>query len=362
MDTGNTTGGKAGNTTAVLDAALRIGLIALLVYACSRIMLPFIGVLIWSGIIAVMLYPLHIRLAARVGNRWSAVIMGAVGVAFLLVPLVIAATSIGSSILTLVSGLRNHTLVISPPPPRLAELPLVGRKLSDAWSLVATNTPAAIAQYGDMLKKPVAWAASFAGGLAAGVLAFALSFGIAAVLVAYARSCADFAQALFTRVTGSAARATRLVSLTAATIRGVAQGIVGVAIIQSLILGVGFFTIGIPGAGVLTLLALILGIVQVPAILLVLPAIGYVFSIHDTTPAIVFAIYMLIGGLADNVLKPLMLGRGLEVPMPVIFLGVIGGMVVDGLLGLFVGPVVLAVGYMLFIEWVRQPTGETPPA
>ena len=99
-----------------------------------------------------------------------------------------------------------------------------------------------------------------------------------------------------------------------------------------------------------------------PAILLALPAIGYVFSTHDTTPAIIFAIYTLIGGLADNVLKPLMLGRGLEVPMSVIFLGVIGGMIVDGLLGLFVGPVVLAVGYMLFIDWVRQPNGETPPA
>ena len=354
--------GSPAKFSTILDAALRIGLVALLVYACSRIMLPFIGILTWSGIIAVMLYPLHIRLAGRVGNRWSAVIMGAIGVAFLLVPLAIAATSIGASLLTLASGITHHTMVISPPPPRLAELPLIGRKISEIWALVATNTPAAMAQYGELLKKPVSWAAGFAGGLAAGVLSFALSFIIAAVLVAYARPCADFALSLFTRVTGSATRAARLATLTTATIRGVAQGIVGVAIIQSLILGLGFFVIGIPGAGILTLLTLILGIVQVPALIVVLPAIGYVFSTHDTTPSIIFAVYMLVGGLSDNVLKPMMLGRGLEVPMPVIFLGVIGGMIADGLLGLFVGPVVLAVGYILFIEWVRPPVGDAPAA
>ena len=212
-----------------------------------------------------------------------------------------------------------------------------------------------------MLSGPAAWLASFAGGLAAGELSFVLSFAIAAVLVAYGKGAAEFARRLLERVTGSKARGARLVTLTAATIRGVALGVVGVAVIQSLLLGVGFFAIGLPAAGLLTLAALLLGIVQVPVMLLTLPVIGYVLATEATTPAIIFLIWTLVAGLSDNILKPLMLGRGLEVPMPVILIGVIGGMLVDGLLGLFVGPVLLAVGYVLLIEWLRQHPVEGGP-
>ncbi len=152
----------------MLDAALQIGLVALLIYACSRIILPFTGILLWSAILAVMLYPLHLRLAVRLGNRWSALLIGLVGVAVMLVPMVIVVTSLGSSIFSLVSGLQNHSLTVPPPPPRLADLPLVGQKLTETWALVATNMPAALAKYGEMLSGLAAWLVSFAGGLAAG--------------------------------------------------------------------------------------------------------------------------------------------------------------------------------------------------
>jgi AI-2E family transporter len=124
-------------------------------------------------------------------------------------------------------------------------------------------------------------------------------------------------------------------------------------VIQSLLLAVGFFAIGLPAAGLLTVILLLLCIVQVPAVLVTLPIIAYVLATEATQPAIIFLVWTLIAGLSDNVLKPLLLGRGMEVPMPVILIGVIGGMIADGLLGLFVGPVVLAVGYMLLIEWMR---------
>ena len=352
---------RAPSRSTMLDTALQIGLVALLVYACSRIILPFTGILLWSVILAVMLYPLHLRLAARLGNRWSALLIGLVGVAVMLVPMVMVVTSLGSSIFSLISGLQNHSLTVPPPPPRLADLPLVGQKLTETWALVATNMPAALAKYGQMLSGPAAWLVSFAGGLAAGELSFVLSFAIAAVLVAYGKGAAEFARRLLERVTGSKARGARLVTLTAATIRGVALGVVGVAVIQSLLLGIGFFAIGLPAAGLLTLAALLLGIVQVPAMLLTLPVIAYVLATEATTPAIIFAVWTLIAGLSDNVLKPLMLGRGLEAPMPVILIGVIGGMLADGLLGLFVGPVLLAVGYVLLIEWLRQDPVEGGP-
>jgi predicted PurR-regulated permease PerM len=345
----------------MIDAALRIGLIALLVYTCSRIILPFTGILLWSVILAVMLNPLHQRLAARVGNRWSALLIGLVSVAVLLVPMAALVASLGSSIVSLVTGLQNHSLTVPPPPARLADLPLVGQKLTEIWALVAANMPAALVKYGQMLSAPAARLMSFAGSLAAGELSFVLSFGIAAVVIAYGKGAAEFARRLLERVTGSKERGARLVTLTAATIRGVAVGVVGVAVIQALLVGLGFFAIGLPAAGLLTLATFLLALVQVPALLLTLPVMVYVFLTEATTPAVIFVVWSLFAGLSDNILKPLMLGRGLEAPMPVILIGVIGGMLADGLLGLFVGPVLLAVGYVLLNEWLRQHPVEGDP-
>jgi predicted PurR-regulated permease PerM len=344
----------APSRSTVLDVALQIGLVGFLIYACSRYISPFTDLLLWSAILAVMLYPLHLWLAARLGNRWSALLIGLVGVGVMLVAMVTVVTSIASSLYSLIVGLHDQSLTVPPPPRWLAELPLVGQKLTEAWVLVATNMPAAVAKYGGALSEPAARLVSSAGGLAAGQLSFVVSFGIAAVIVAYGRGAADFARRLLGRFTGSEERGDHLVTLTAHTIRGVAVGVVGVAVIQSLLLAIGFFAIGLPAAGLWTVLLLLLCIVQVPAVLVTLPIIAYVLATEATQPAIIFLVWTLVAGLSDNVLKPLMLGRGLEVPMPVILIGVIGGMIADGLLGLFVGPVVLGVGYVLLIEWMQQ--------
>jgi len=345
-------------TRSIADTALQVGLLALLIYACSRIVLPFTSVLLWSVVLAVLLHPLHVRLSVRLGNRWSAVVIGLVGVAVILVPMVIAGTSLASSISALVSALQNHTLTVPPPPPKLATIPVIGQKLTETWALASTNAPAVLAKYGPNLKVAAAWLVSFAGRFAAGELMFILSFVVAAILIAYGKPAADFARRMLEIVTGSRERGTQLVTLTAATVRGVLIGVVGVAAIQSALLGIGFFAIGLPGAGLVTLVVLLLGIVQVPATLLTLPIIAYVLATKDTGPAVIFAVWTLVAGLSDNILKPLMLGRGMEVPMPIILIGVIGGMVADGLLGLFVGPVLLAVAYVLFVEWLRRHPAE----
>ncbi|MBY5633478.1 AI-2E family transporter [Rhizobium leguminosarum] len=351
----------ASSRQSIIHAAVQLGLVALLVYVCARIMLPFLGILLWSVILAVMLNPLHLRLSDRIGNRWSAFLIGMVGVAVVLVPMFVVVTSLGSSIYWLVSGLQNHSLTIPPPPTWLADLPVIGAKLSEGWSLTVANLPLALSQYGQMLSKPAAWLASFAGGLATGGLSFVLSIAIAAVLVAYAKGAAAFALRLLELITNSKARGARLIHLTAATIRGVAVGVVGVAVIQSMLVGLGFFAIGLPAAGALTLVTFLLAVVQIPPLLLTLPVMAYVFATEATTPAIIFAIWSLVAGLSDNLLKPLMLGRGSDVPMPVILVGVIGGMIADGLLGIFVGPVLLAVGFVLLMEWLHQRPAEDGP-
>jgi predicted PurR-regulated permease PerM len=276
------------------------------------------------------------------------------GVGMMVGPMVIAVTSLASSLYSLISSLQSHDVTMPPPPLWLDGTPLVGKKLTEIWTLVSTNLPAALTQYGHLLSGPLAWLGSFASGLAIGELSFVLSFAIAAVLMAYGKGAAELARRLLVRVTGSTARAVQLVTLTAATIRGVGLGVVGVALIQAVLLGVGFFVIGLQAAGPLTLIALLLGIMQVPLILLSLPVVGYVFATEATQAAIFFLVWNIAVGLSDNVLRPLMLGRGLDVPMPVILMGVIGGVIVDGLLGLFVGPVLLAVGYVLLVEWLQQ--------
>ena len=141
--------------------------------------------------------------------------------------------------------------------------------------------------------------------------------------------------------------------------RSVANGVIGVAFVQAFLCGIGFFLVGIPGAGILSLLAMVLGVLQVPVLIVTLPAIVFAFAVKSTTVALLFTVWFIISGLSDAVLKPLMIGHGLEVPMPIILLGVIGGVIAYGLVGLFIGAVLLAVGYVLFREWLGSPAAET---
>src|ERR1700719_5341537 len=142
----------APSRSTILDIALQIGLVGFLIFACSRYISPFSGLLIWSAILAVMLYPLHLRLAVRRGNRWSTLLIGLIGVAVMLVSMATVVASLASSLYSLIVGLHDQSLTVPPPPRWLAELPLVGQKLTEAWALVATNVPAAVAKYGGALR------------------------------------------------------------------------------------------------------------------------------------------------------------------------------------------------------------------
>jgi predicted PurR-regulated permease PerM len=195
-------------------------------------------------------------------------------------------------------------------------------------------------------------------GIGAGFLGFVAALFLAGFFMAYGERGSQSAVRILSRVTNPE-RGPRLAALCTATIRAVAQGVVGIAFIQSALLAAGFVAMDVPGAGLLALLVLLFGIMQLPVFVLTLPVIAYVlFSEGTSVSSIAFAIYTFVAGLADNVLKPLMLGRGLEVPMPVVLVGALGGMVSSGILGLFIGPVVLALGYTLFWQWVE---GEPPP-
>jgi predicted PurR-regulated permease PerM len=232
---------------------------------------------------------------------------------------------------------------------------LIGSKLAAAWAEADANLPAAIEHYRPVLADVMEWLGKFVGGMASTMVTFVAALVLASIIIAYAEPAAAFAHDVLARLMGDRRNGDRVATLSVATIRGVTNGVIGVAFVQALLLGIGFFVIGVPGAGLLALAAMLLGIVQSPAIIVALPVMIYAYATLPTTPAVVFIVWTLIAGLSDNLLKPLLLGRGLEVPMPVILIGVIGGMIAGGLVGLFIGPVVLGIAYVLFIDWVRPP-------
>ena len=343
--------------TATLDVVLRLTAIAALLFASFAITRPFIGLLAWSVILAVILYPLHQMLRRRtgLGNSATATIIGAVLTALLLVPFLIVVASVANSLIDVLHDLKAGTLALPPAPPRLATLPVIGAKLAAAWSLMETNLPAAVERYRPFLTDVVTWLGGFVGGLSTAVLTFIAALVIASIIIAYGTPAATFARDVLARLTGGREAGDRFAALSVSTIRGVTNGVIGVAFIQALLMGIGFFVIGTPGAGLLALAVMLLGLVQVPAVLVGLPVMIFAFATLPATQAIVFAIWTTIAGLSDAVLKPLLLGRGLDVPMPVILIGVIGGMIAGGLVGLFVGPVVLGIAYVLLIDWARPP-------
>ena len=185
------------------------------------------------------------------------------------------------------------------------------------------------------------------------VLLFLVSFIIAGIIMAFGESGAEASRSIFDRIVGSG-RGEEFARLSTATIRAVALGVIGVAFIQAIVVGLVLIIAGVPFAGVLAMIVLVLGIAQVPALLVTLPVIGYIWSSGDygTVPAVTYTVLLFVAGMLDNVLKPLLLGRGVDAPMPVILLGALGGLASAGILGMFVGATLLALGYQIFMRWV----------
>jgi predicted PurR-regulated permease PerM len=340
----------------LIEILLPLLLLGALIALCAQLLLPFIGLLLWTIILSVCFYPLHGMLMRRgLSNRLSATLIGVGLAGLILVPTAIASISAATSIPTLVSGLQDGTQKIPPPPDSLQQLPVIGAKMHSAWTQASTDLPAFAARFGPQLSSFTRWLLGAAGGMLGAILALVLAVIFAAITLAYSDSARAFVSSLFARLTGDRVKGEHYVSIIGATIRSVANGVIGVAFVQALLCGIGFFVIGVPGAGLLSLVAMVFGVLQVPVVLITLPAIIWAFSAETMTVAIIFTIWEVIAGLSDAVLKPMMIGHGLEVPMPIILLGVIGGVMAYGLVGLFIGAVLLAVGYVLFREWSDAP-------
>jgi predicted PurR-regulated permease PerM len=349
----------------LMDVLIRAGLIVLVVFMSVRVFAPFMGLMLWALIFAVALYPLQQRLAKRLGGRQGGAAILLVMAALLLIggPTVMLGISFASHVRDVYITFANNTISIKQPSPSVAEWPLIGEHVHAAWSLAADDLPAFLEKIRPQLKNLLDGLLVVAANTAGTVLLFLASLIISGVMMAYGESGSRAMGRIMIRISGPA-KGPQLHSLSTATIRSVATGIIGVAFLQALLLGIGFILAGIPAAGVLGIIVLLLGIVQLPAAIVSLPVIAYLWWAGDasTTSNIIFTAYLLAASLADNVLKPLLLGRGVGAPMPVVLLGALGGMLSAGLIGLFVGAVVLTVGYQIFMQWVDEPEENTAEA
>jgi predicted PurR-regulated permease PerM len=341
--------------TRAIEAAVRIGVLFLLVAWCFEIIRPFVAAVAWAIIIATATYPLYERVEALLGGRsmLAAVIFTALMLVTLVLPMVMLSGQLVDTVQWVAKDLSDGTLSVPAPPDSISTWPLVGRPLFGLWSMASQNLESALGQIGPQLKAVGGWMLSAGAGVGVGVLEFLVAIIIAGVMLARAESGSRLSRAIAVKLAGD--RGPEFADLAQSTVRSVARGIIGVALIQSIVALIGFTAVGLPAAGLLALICLLLAVIQIGIMPVVVPAVIYVFSVADPLTAGVFAVWCGLAGMLDNVLKPILLGRGVKVPMVVIFVGAIGGFIASGIIGLFVGAVVLALGYTLIIAWLNVP-------
>lgn len=338
----------------ILEAAIRLSVLGMLFYLCLQITSPFILVLMWAAIVAVAVYPLYLMLVPLLGNRegLTAGLMVLVTLAAFIVPVIQMTTSLIDTAQGVSEQVSAGTLHIPPPNESVKEWPVIGEKTYGAWAMASENLSEAAVEYKDQLMSLSQSTISLIGGFGGALFIFIFATIFAGVFLPYAKHSYELTVKLMTRLADH--RGKEFADLTIQTVRSVAQGVVGVALIQAILSGIGLVIIDVPAAALWVLLVLVFAIAQLPPILVLGPIMVWVFSTHDTTPAVIFMIYGILISASDAFLKPLFLGRGMDIPMPVILIGAIGGMLFAGIIGLFIGAIILALGYSLFMIWLND--------
>ena len=337
-----------------VEIAVRLATLAFLAAWCLLIFRPFVIPILWAVVIGVALYPVYAKLRGILGgsDKLAATVFVLAGLALLLVPTIRFAGSTIDTIQTVTEQVETGTLSVPAPTERVKTWPMVGERVYTLWSQAATDLESTLATVAPQLRQLGAKALDLLRGLGSGVIQTIIAIIIAGFMLANAEGSRKASVSVFTRLAGE--RGEEIVVLTVKTIRSVALGVLGVAVIQATLGGAGLIFAGVPGAGLWAVVILVLAVIQLPPLLVLGPIIFYVFAHNDSTAvAIIFTVWSIIVSISDGFLKPLLLGRGVDVPMPVILIGAIGGMIAHGILGLFVGAIVLAVGYTMYRSWMQ---------
>jgi predicted PurR-regulated permease PerM len=342
--------------------AIRLVCLGLVGYWAFILIRPFLTIVIWSAIIAVALYPIFEWLSAKfIGHRaLAAAVITVCSLVVMLGPVTWLGLSLADSARLLSARLSDGTLVIPPPPETVKAWPVIGNNAYETWQLASTNLREMLMQAAPQLKPLGAGVLAAAGSVSINLLKFIIATIISGFLFIPGPRLVHSVKNVFQHL--AAKRGEMFVDVAGATIRNISRGVIGIAIVQALLAGIGLILAGVPGAGLISFAVLLLGIIQIGPAIILIPVVVWSWFAMDTSMAALFSAYMILVGLLDNVLRPLVMAKGLSTPMPVILVGVFGGTLAHGMIGLFVGPIVLSIAWQLLTLWFRDeiPSQELP--
>jgi predicted PurR-regulated permease PerM len=334
-----------------VDIAIRVGLLGLLAYWSFAIVAPFLTILVWSAILTVALHPVFRWLKHWLDNeKLAAALVTLLCMLVVLAPVVWLGFGLLNGV-DFVAEKFESGLSIPLPPESVKQWPIAGKQIYQFWLRSVTDIGTQLAALAPVLKPMAGWLLKAASNVLVGLLEFLLSIVISGFLFCPGPKLVDFIAQILERVLKP--RGTEMVQVAGATIRNVSRGIIGVALLQSFLAGIGFLVAGVPGAGIFAFASLVLGIIQIGPAVIFLPIIIWSWLTQETAHALLFTIYMVPVGLIDNFLRPIVMARGLSAPMLLIIIGAIGGMIAHGVIGLFVGPIILSVAWELSLAWMH---------
>jgi predicted PurR-regulated permease PerM len=343
---------RSKNTQQAIEIFLRLSLIIGIIYWCFQILSPFLLPILWGAIIAVALFPLQSFIQPRLWNnqKLTAIVLTVLLLAIILVPATVMVNSIADSIIVLKNQIADGSIILPTPSESIKSWPIIGVRLYTFLISITEHTEVVFQEYQSQLVSVAKTVLQGVLGTGLGILQILLSVIIAGVFLA-TKGIEAASHKIANRMIEKQGEA--FVELTTSTIRNVVKGVLGVAVIQSVLAGAGLYLAQIPHAGILVLASLIFTIIQIGPGVVLLPTIVYLFNTAEPVTAVLWTIYFVVVMFSDNILKPILLGKGAQVPMLVIFLGVVGGFILLGFIGLFTGAIVLSIGYKLYLAWLN---------
>ncbi|AXE31813.1 AI-2E family transporter [Chromobacterium phragmitis] len=341
-------------------SVFRVAILALLVVSCLKVLQPFLGALTWAAIIAISAWPLYGRLRERLRGRHklaALLIVLALGAA-LAIPIGLMALTLADTLPHL-NSLGHDLAGLSLPsaPAWLANLPLVGDSLQKLWQSTQADLPGLFEKIRPAVNQTALWLLSGGANLSISLLEIVLAIVVAGLLLINGDKLWDLVERIVVKLGGETAG--ELPEVIARTIRSVTTGVVGTALAQTILCVIGLLIAGVPGALVLGFLCFIVAVAQMPTLVVWLPAAGWVFYTGHTGLGVFLLVWgFLLINTIDNILKPLLISQGAQMPLSVIFLGVIGGLIAWGVIGLFIGPTLLAVSLTMLRHWLQREDNE----
>ncbi|EJZ20236.1 AI-2E family transporter (plasmid) [Rhizobium sp. Pop5] len=343
---------------------VRLGIIGLFAYWTMVLIAPFALIVIWSAILAVALFPMFAALSRLLGNRpvIAAIIIVVGCLVLIIAPFALVAVSFADTVQALIGNLRTGEFTLPAAPAAIKEWPVVGERLHDIWNQVAGDLASTIIKFQAPIREVMGVVVTKLASIGGGVLSFVVSVILSGLFLTQATRLASTIQVLASRIAGE--KGVGFARLAGTTVRNVSRGVIGVAFLQTLLCGLCFAFFDIPARGALTFAVFMLCLMQLGPALVLLPVIVWAWFSWSSATALVFTALAVPIMVVDNILKPILMARGLSTPMLVILIGVIGGTLSHGLLGLFLGPVVLSVFYELLKAWAWPPPAgsENSPA